>query len=252
MLDVARFKYPSYWVTLEDLFNSLTPIDNATGQPRGFSVLRKSSPVLSPNATPTTGLFSLNFNKQSWPIFLRDLRSGTSSSAPEDSITGLVKILHRTQVQPLQSRSISTQDIQAAKADQQLDPVPTKLMTDLYEAEVQALVNVLRPSRIWTLVDSALRQNPPPFPFDARYPQALPYVLFIQSLLTSVSAPAELRHAFHAAVQSHDLTIGKDAERVLKEIRFLQDQQASLEKCCSTEKECGCMGRGLPGVSCAV
>ena len=249
---MARFKYPSYWVSLQDLFKSLTPIDDATGQPRGFSVLRKSSPLLSPNASPTTGLFSLNFNKQSWPAFLRELRSIKPETEPDSLIETMIKLLHGTQVQPVQSRTVTPESLVAAEADQQLDPAPTKLMTDLYDVEVKALVGVLRPTRIWSLVASALRKNPLPFPYGSPYPQALPYVLFIQSLLTSVSAPADLRHAFHAAVQSHDLSIGRDAERVLKEIRFLQDQQASLEKCCSTEKECGCMGKGLPGVSCAL
>ncbi|KAH9824371.1 Phytochelatin synthase, partial [Melampsora americana] len=39
VLDVARFKYPSYWVRLEDLYNAMRPLDSATGLPRGFSVL---------------------------------------------------------------------------------------------------------------------------------------------------------------------------------------------------------------------
>ncbi|EGG11036.1 uncharacterized protein MELLADRAFT_33495, partial [Melampsora larici-populina 98AG31] len=39
VLDVARFKYPSYWVKLEDLYNAMRPVDSATGLPRGFSVL---------------------------------------------------------------------------------------------------------------------------------------------------------------------------------------------------------------------
>lgn len=248
VMDVARFKYPSYWVTLEDLFNSLTPVDAATGQPRGFSVLRKSS-SLSPNTSPTSGLFSLNFNKQTWPAFLRELRSIASASSPETIVEQVVQLLHKSGAQPVQSRTITPESIALAEADQQLDPVPMKLMTDLYDAEVRSLISVLRPTPLWKLVDSALRAHPPPFPYASPYPQVLGYALFLQSLLTSVASPQDMRHAFHAAVQSHDLLVGESAERAGKEIRFLQDQASSLSVCCSSEKECGCMGKGLPDIT---
>ncbi|KAF8454562.1 Phytochelatin synthase, partial [Terfezia claveryi] len=39
ILDVARFKYPSYWVSLEALYESLRPVDPMTKQPRGYSLL---------------------------------------------------------------------------------------------------------------------------------------------------------------------------------------------------------------------
>lgn len=37
VLDVARFKYPSYWVPMKRLFESLIPFDTKTGQPRYFT-----------------------------------------------------------------------------------------------------------------------------------------------------------------------------------------------------------------------
>lgn len=36
VLDVARFKYPSYWVPLEMLWKAMEPIDPDTNRPRGF------------------------------------------------------------------------------------------------------------------------------------------------------------------------------------------------------------------------
>ncbi|RKP23191.1 Phytochelatin synthase, partial [Syncephalis pseudoplumigaleata] len=39
VLDVARFKYPIYWVPLELLWDSLKPADPATGKSRGYSIL---------------------------------------------------------------------------------------------------------------------------------------------------------------------------------------------------------------------
>lgn len=38
--DVARFKYPPYWVKLDALYQAMLPLDPATGRPRGFCVLQ--------------------------------------------------------------------------------------------------------------------------------------------------------------------------------------------------------------------
>jgi Phytochelatin synthase len=39
ILDVARFKYPPYWVPVKQLFESMIPMDTSTGKSRGFFVL---------------------------------------------------------------------------------------------------------------------------------------------------------------------------------------------------------------------
>lgn len=39
ILDVARFKYPPYWVKLSDLWDSMALKDQATGQARGYFVI---------------------------------------------------------------------------------------------------------------------------------------------------------------------------------------------------------------------
>ena len=39
MLDVARFKYQPYWVSVADLYLSMCPLDSATGKPRGWYLL---------------------------------------------------------------------------------------------------------------------------------------------------------------------------------------------------------------------
>lgn len=36
LLDVARFKYYSYWLELEQIWNSFLPLDNVLNKPRGF------------------------------------------------------------------------------------------------------------------------------------------------------------------------------------------------------------------------
>lgn len=41
VLDVARFKYPPYWVKIDALFGALLPLDTETKKPRGLLLLRK-------------------------------------------------------------------------------------------------------------------------------------------------------------------------------------------------------------------
>ena len=42
-MDVARFKYPPYWVTVNDLFESMNGVDKSTGKGRGwFKICRES------------------------------------------------------------------------------------------------------------------------------------------------------------------------------------------------------------------
>ena len=42
VLDVARFKYPPYWVPVKDLFNAMKTEDPCTGRSRGFFVVRQA------------------------------------------------------------------------------------------------------------------------------------------------------------------------------------------------------------------
>lgn len=39
ILDVARFKYPPYWVSIEDLYDAMIPIDKTTNSSRGWFLL---------------------------------------------------------------------------------------------------------------------------------------------------------------------------------------------------------------------
>jgi glutathione gamma-glutamylcysteinyltransferase len=40
VLDVARFKYQPYWVSIADLYTAMGPVDSVTQQPRGWYILR--------------------------------------------------------------------------------------------------------------------------------------------------------------------------------------------------------------------
>ncbi|CAB9521266.1 Glutathione gamma-glutamylcysteinyltransferase (Partial), partial [Seminavis robusta] len=43
ILDVARFKYPPYWVSVKELYESMQPVDEATQLPRGWYVMTPPS-----------------------------------------------------------------------------------------------------------------------------------------------------------------------------------------------------------------
>jgi glutathione gamma-glutamylcysteinyltransferase len=42
VLDVARFKYPPYWVNIEDLWKSMSVKDATTNEPRGYFLVGTS------------------------------------------------------------------------------------------------------------------------------------------------------------------------------------------------------------------
>lgn len=75
VLDVARFKYPSYWVKVEELWLSMQPLDESTGQSRGYSILTRQQatsrtrPSTSPSATARgdgTLNLSVRINRNLW------------------------------------------------------------------------------------------------------------------------------------------------------------------------------------------
>jgi glutathione gamma-glutamylcysteinyltransferase len=59
ILDVARFKYPPHWVSVERLWRATQPIDPATGRARGFMTLR-------PRAQGIALGFSVRCEGESW------------------------------------------------------------------------------------------------------------------------------------------------------------------------------------------
>jgi len=56
LLDVARFKYPPYWVSIEALWAALLPVDHVTGHSRGWCWL--SRPVWNDEAHSRCGVKS--------------------------------------------------------------------------------------------------------------------------------------------------------------------------------------------------
>ncbi|GFR99330.1 glutathione gamma-glutamylcysteinyltransferase [Elysia marginata] len=60
MLDIARFKYPPYWMKLETMLESMKPLDSVTGKSRGFVVLSvEKEKVQSPYFEPSSGMYEI-------------------------------------------------------------------------------------------------------------------------------------------------------------------------------------------------
>ena len=49
ILDLAKFKYPGYWVDLEPLYESMRPIDPSTGRSRGYMMI-SSNKIINPTS----------------------------------------------------------------------------------------------------------------------------------------------------------------------------------------------------------
>ncbi|KCV68727.1 hypothetical protein, variant 2 [Fonticula alba] len=85
VLDVARFKYPSYWVPVDLLWESLRPCDSVTGRSRGYFLLSRSS--LKSGSVETLDRLGLKLS-ESWPAIaatLRDVRFQLEQQALEEA-----------------------------------------------------------------------------------------------------------------------------------------------------------------------
>jgi len=74
VLDVARFKYPPHWVSVARLFEAMQPVDEGTGRPRGWMVLRRRERGMALG-------FSLRCDGDSWQGLAQRLLSVTNELA---------------------------------------------------------------------------------------------------------------------------------------------------------------------------
>ncbi len=91
VLDVARFKYPPYWVPIPLLYEAMTARDPSTGKPRGWVMLRRRE-------AGTTLLFRLSDARMPWAEVTRrlfaELPDAISAAAPDD-LSSLVSAVAR-------------------------------------------------------------------------------------------------------------------------------------------------------------
>ncbi|BGP35371.1 hypothetical protein JCM10296v2_007207 [Rhodotorula toruloides] len=97
ILDVARFKYPSYWIPVSLAYDSMLPLDKATGQPRGYAVLEVAEAEPGSLDAPLS-LAVVTLNKSSWAALNNSLSllllSQTKQHTPlPDFVTNFVSHL---------------------------------------------------------------------------------------------------------------------------------------------------------------
>ena len=84
ILDVARFKYPPHWVSVERLWQATQPIDPATGRARGFMTLR-------PRAQGIALGFSVRCEGESWQGLTERLGAIVASVAAATDVASLAR-----------------------------------------------------------------------------------------------------------------------------------------------------------------
>lgn len=95
ILDVARFKYPSYWVSVDLLWEALLPQDPDTGKPRGYTILKKSALSVASSC-----LSQLRVDKNTFPTLFeklfQQLPNDILRAVPQNTLTSIddfVKVL---------------------------------------------------------------------------------------------------------------------------------------------------------------
>lgn len=69
VLDVARYKYPTYWCDIKKLFDSFEIVDNATKKPRGFCLITKNYQNYARICRETEDFLSIKNVKEKLDVF---------------------------------------------------------------------------------------------------------------------------------------------------------------------------------------
>lgn len=265
VLDVARFKYPSYWVPLEALYGSLTPVDPVTKQPRGYSLLRK--PDVGAKVDDGKLLLKLEFTKATWPGWFAGLAEAVAvlkMDATFEEVTTVVgsyvsekeqAVGTRTAVLKMAADSLSTTPFPSipghpviptqtatsplaptANTVAAYDPTQTVHCSQEYSVALTSFLTHLSTS------NSSLYHLLPAFPANTPTSHALTTIL----LLTLYSFPAFLEKVpcIHVRRKMEEIAAKElDEDEVIhREVVGLRRQMAGLETC--SREECGC-GKGI-------
>ncbi|KAM0789042.1 hypothetical protein ACM66B_003107 [Microbotryomycetes sp. NB124-2] len=222
ILDVARFKYPAYWVPVELAYDSMLPIDKATGQPRGYCLL---SPLPETDVGSVAGplsLTTLTLNKSTWATLSSSLQklllALPRQATVEDLLQSLATHLSSYPTQPVAPRPASSATTTTAD-------ISTDLLPLLAQTSLTKLIHSSTPLT----------------------------ALFI---LTLLSPRSSLHHFINPSLQSQlseilssSISNPRDENQVVaKEVEFLSRQLNALGECCRAEERdgeevsCGCSG----------
>ncbi|KAL8291718.1 hypothetical protein RQP46_001976 [Phenoliferia psychrophenolica] len=115
VLDVARFKYPSYWIPTALAWESMKPLDKATGQPRGYAVLSLLPESDPSSITSPLSHTSLTLNKSTWAVLATQLTkillSTPRTSSASSLLHSLSSVLSKLPSPPLAARPSSVSSL---------------------------------------------------------------------------------------------------------------------------------------------
>ncbi|KAK4057791.1 hypothetical protein OIO90_001010 [Microbotryomycetes sp. JL221] len=231
VLDVARFKYPSYWISVELAYDSMLPIDKATGQSRGYCMLSPLPETDPGSITGPLSLTTLTLNKSTWASLSSSLQKVILSLPRSSNATDLIKSL-TTHLNSYPTSPVSPRPTTSTTTDE----LSSKLLPQLDKSMLSQLVKQILTTERQT---STTRDQLTP--------------LFLMALLSTKSSlshfvPSHVKNelstlfnqALHASTNESDV--------VATEVEFLTRQLNALGECCRAEESegqnvsCGCAG----------
>jgi glutathione gamma-glutamylcysteinyltransferase len=112
ILDVARFKYPPHWVSVEKLFDAMRPIDTATGRARGWVLLERGE-------SSRTLLFRFGAARRPWDEIVRALLQSipAGASSERDVARAVIANLPPPLVEAVEVQSSAAQEHERCVAE---------------------------------------------------------------------------------------------------------------------------------------
>ncbi|GAA5865539.1 hypothetical protein JCM1840_001436 [Sporobolomyces johnsonii] len=236
ILDVARFKYPSYWISVETAWDSMVPLDAATGQPRGYVLLDVAPSTQPGSLAGPLSLTSLTLNKSSWAALSNSLSrlllETPKSATASDLLHSLAAHLSSLPTPALAPRPAAPAPPSSSETATPTPSEPSNLpslLDALSRTELAATLARSSPTAaaadpLLTLVILAL--------FSPRSPL---------TALVPLGARADLESLLRQATRDSPAGI------VEAEVEVLVKQLGALGECCRSEEENG----GAVGCGCA-
>ena len=214
LLDVARFKYPSYWTTIQDAYDAMLPIDKVTGQPRGYTLLSPSNPFDYNSSSPS--LTTITLNKNNWKLFTQKINLALRSLKIEPSLNEFLDSV---------SEVINDKALHVVERR-------TNISNDLIETFIENFIKT---------------------PFFNNIPKSTSPLnaLFLMALFDSKgplndSIPKNIKPVFNHLISSSSSSVSN----LSSEMGVLQQQLTALGDCCKEESELSCSCSASNGKVC--
>ncbi|GAA5868784.1 hypothetical protein JCM8547_005379 [Rhodosporidiobolus lusitaniae] len=240
LLDVARFKYPAYWLPIELAWDSMLPLDKATGLPRGYVLLDVASFEAGSLSAPLS-LTSLALNKTTWSNLSRSLSKlllQSSKTSPPPSPADLIALV-LTHLHQLLTPALSPRP-KTDSREGALGRLLGGLSRTGLAREAAGVLNLPSPSPSAT-TDASLASAP------LLPPQTLLNLLLLLSLFSPRSSlTALIPPSASSGLQALMREALETAEGVREEVEVVTKQMGALGECCRSEEDagaaCGCLG----------